>query len=353
MAIIDNIVTVQISRQTTQIDIESFDIPLILVDMDSDTELIFTDRVRTYTGIEGVIEDLGADHTGTLIAQQLLGGDIKPTIFKIGKKKTAESYTEALAAIQEEDDTWYALIAESHEDVDIMALAKYVQAQRKLYFFSSPNELALNSSQSVTYTATVDFGDLGAATEGDKISVVIAGQRYESEYIEDVNNPTEFIWDEFAFNGGGSGSFDGNFVIDEGTGELTITHPNRTFVITGARVDINGVVTEIPKSNISATDPVGMDIAQRLKAMSMDRSIPLFSRTADSEFPEAAWVGTQIVEVPGSNTWEYKKLAGVTVSRLTDNEVNILESRGYNYYIPVKGANITRRGKVAEGEWVD
>ena len=71
MATIDTIVEVQISRQTTQIDIAAFDIPLILVEMDSNTEVVFNDRVRTYTGIEGVEDDLGVTHLGTVIARQL------------------------------------------------------------------------------------------------------------------------------------------------------------------------------------------------------------------------------------------------------------------------------------------
>ena len=65
------------------------------------------------------------------------------------------------------------------------------------------------------------------------------------------------------------------------------------------------------------------------------------------------WVGGQLPEIPGSNTWEYKSLPGVMVDKLTDNQISLLEGRGYNYYIPVKGVNITRRGKVAEGEWND
>jgi len=348
MAQIDNIVQVFISRQTTQIDIAAFDIPLLLVEMtDADTE--FTDRVRTYTSLEGVAADLGVNHVGYTMAQQLLGGEIRPATFKIGKvnKQTGdeETYSEALLAVMDFDDTWYVVITQSHVDADIIDVAQTIQATRKIYATSTSSQLAYTQAQTVTYTATVQFDLTGAADE-DTVSVVIAGERYQSEF-----DGTD--WGAFAYVGTGTGTFAGTFTMNA-SGLLTITNPNVSFTVTSARQEIAaGFTGAVPAEDISATDPVGMDIGQRLKYRGFDRTFVMFSNTADAEYPEAAWVGTQIVEVPGSNTWEYKALAGVTVSRLTDSQIQILESRGYNYYIPVKGANITRRGKVAEGEWID
>lgn len=345
MAQIDNIVQVNISRQTAQIEITAFDIPLILVEMTAQTEQTFTDRVRTYTSIEGVADDLGVNHKGYTIAAKLLGGDIKPATFKIGKKKTTETYVEALEAVKDIDDTWYALLTDTHTDANILAIANAVQPTRKVYFFSTSSQLAYEQSQDVVYTATVQY-TLAGATTNDTISVVIAGERYEASYSTGA-------WGDFAYVGVGTGTFTGDFSINGVTGLLTITNEDVNYVVSSARATLGGVVTNVAASDISVTDPVGMDIGQRLHEMGLDRSTPLFSNTADSEFPEAAWVGTQIVEVPGSNTWEFKELTGVTVSRLTDTQITTLENRGYNYYIPIKNVNVTRRGKVAQGEWID
>lgn len=247
MAQIDNIVQVFITRQTTQIDIAAFDIPLLLVEMD-DTDTGFTDRVRTYTSLEEVADDLSVTHKGYLMAQKLLSGQVKPATFKIGKVNKElgdeETYVEALQAVIDIDDTWYALMAESHLDADIEALSDTIQAMRKMYFTSTSSASAKN--QAIT-----------------------------------------------------------------------------------------------------------TDIGSKLKAKSNDRTVIMFSATADTEYPECSWVGSQIIEIPGSNTWEYKRLAGVTVSNLTGTDINVLEGKGYNYYITVKGAPITRRGKTAQSEWVD
>lgn len=349
MAVIDSIVQVQITRQTTQVDITSFDIPLLLVEMDDSVAAFATDRVKTYTSLEEVANDLGVNHTGYTMATKLLGGQVKPNQFKIGKVDTqvgsVETYVEALQEVIDLDDTWYAVITESHLDDDIDSMAATIQAMRKLYFTSTSSQLAYTQTQTVVYTAEVQF-DLTGSVEDDTISVVIAGERYQS-----VKGASD--WGVFAYVGTGSGTFVGTFTLDSATGLLTITNNSVNYVVSSANQVFGGVTTAIPKSDISITDPVGMDIGQRLKAKGYDRTIIMFSNTADADFPESAWVGGNLPFVPGSSTWEYKSLPGVTVSRLSSTQITILEARGYNYYIPVKGVNITRRGKVAEGEWVD
>lgn len=348
MAIIDNIVQVQITRQTTQVDITSFDIPLLLVEMDDTITAFADERVRTYTSLEGVEDDLGSNHAGYIMAAKLLGGDVKPNQFKIGKVNvqagSEETYVEALNAVIDVDDTWYAVMTQSHEDDDIWAVAEVIQAMRKLYFTSTSSQLAYQATQSVTYTATVQY-DLTGADTGDTVSVKIAGETYTSTF-------DGMDWGNFV--GTPTQTFAGTFSLNGTTGLLTITNTSVDFAVKEASQSIeNGFTGKVDPANISNTDPVGMDIGQRLKLRGMERTAILFSNTADVDYPECAWVGGQLPYTPGTITWEYKQLPGVTVSRLTDTQINVLENRGYNYYIPVKGVNITRRGKGASGVWID
>lgn len=348
MSQIDNIIQVQITRQTTQIDITSFDIPLLLVEMDSTVVAFADERVRTYTSLEGVEDDLGSHHVGYTMAVKLLSSDIKPNQFKIGKVVrdgvNDESYVEALNAVIDVDDTWYAVITQTHEDGDIWSVAEVIQAMRKLYFTSTSSQLAYQPTQNVTYTATVQY-DLTGAEEGDTISVKIAGETWTS-----VRGATDWS----AFTGTPTSTFVGNFSVDDTTGVLTVTNTSVDFSIKEARQAIaDGYSGKVDPSDISTTDPIGMDIGQRLKLRGMERTIIMFSNTADVDYPEAVWVGGHLPYTPGNLTWEYKQLPGVTVSRLTDTQINVLENRGYNYYIPVKGVNITRRGKSSSGTWID
>lgn len=348
MAQIDNIVQIQITRQTAQVDITSFDIPLLLVEMDDSVAAFATDRVRTYTSLEAVEDDLGSSHVGYRMATKLFGSDVRPNQFKVGKVNkqsgSQETYVEALNAVIDVDDTWYAVITQSHLDDDIWSVAEVIQGMRKLYFTSTASQLAYQGTQSVTYTATVQF-DLTGADDGDTVSVKIAGETWTSTL-------TSGTWSAFA--GTPTQTFVGSFNLDDVTGVLTIENTSVDFVVTKATQSIAaGFTGDLAPEAISRTRPIGMDIGQSLKLRSLTRTIILFSNTADADYPEAAWVGGQLPYTPGNITWEYKSLPGVTVSRLTDNQINTLENRGYNYYIPIKGVNVTRRGKVAAGDWID
>lgn len=349
MGQIDQIVNVNISRQTTQVEMAAFDIPLILVEMSVNDEITFTDRVRTYTSLEALAGDLPETHKAYVIATKLLGGDIKPSTFKVGKKKVSESYVEAIRAVQDFDDTWYALIADSHEDADINAISEYIQGTRKVYFTSTATQDAFQQSQAVTYTTVVTFRDLDLAETGDELTIRIAGKNYSVTATGVAGSAT---WGALtAVDGGlfaGTATVVGNVMtVEDTTMAFTITKASQSIA------DTDAYSGDLDAADIGLNDPVGMDIGQRLWFKLMFRTVILWSATADTEYPEAAWVGPQIVEVPGSNTWEYKRLVGVTVSRLSDSQINILENRGYNYYIPVKGVNITRRGKALDKDWVD
>lgn len=241
MAQIDNIIEVQISRKTTSIDIRSFSIPLLLVEAGTYTG----DRVTTHTSLESVEGMFDSGHAAIKMTEKLLGGDVKPSSFKIAVVEGSEDYGDALVAAIEEDGDFYAVMIGSKEDADILAVASKIQPREMLFFASSSSE---------------DILDSGKDT----------------------------------------------------------------------------------------------DIASKLMDAGYDRTALLFSRTAETEHPEAAWVGSLIAKTVGSYSWEYKKLAGVTVStKLTDNDIATLESKNCNYYIRVKGANITRKGKMSEGAWID
>src|SRR5690606_3619384 len=101
-------------------------------------------------------------------------------------------------------------------------------------------------------------------------------------------------------------------------------------------------------SNASETD-IGFLLSQG----GYSRTSLMYSPFADTEYPEAAWVGRELIEVPGSNTWAFKRLEGVSVTKLTDTQINALENKEVNYYITVKGAPITQTGRTSSGEFID
>jgi len=101
------------------------------------------------------------------------------------------------------------------------------------------------------------------------------------------------------------------------------------------------------------------DIAYQLKALSYDRTALLALKGGVDEFPEAAWAGGILPLDPGSVSWKFKTLTGVTVETLTDNEKTVVlrneagTAKNANTYTRVGGVNITEEGNMVSGEFID
>lgn len=96
------------------------------------------------------------------------------------------------------------------------------------------------------------------------------------------------------------------------------------------------------------------DIASVLKGKAYDRAATMWhpTLTAGADYPDAAWMGEGFPYDPGSSTWAYKTLKGITPDNVSGKETT-LQNKNCNYYSEVGGVNITQEGKVASGEWID
>lgn len=93
-------------------------------------------------------------------------------------------------------------------------------------------------------------------------------------------------------------------------------------------------------------------LGSTIKALSNDRAVLLYAPNAH-EYAAAAWVGKGAPQTPGSITWAFQELAGITPKTLTTTEKNNLETDNINHYQTVAGLSITRQGKTLQGEWID
>ncbi len=95
------------------------------------------------------------------------------------------------------------------------------------------------------------------------------------------------------------------------------------------------------------------DIATTLKTAGYDRTAIMYS-TDHENYPEAAWLGRCLPEDPGSLTWKFKALAGITVDSLTASAVANLKDKNANFYETVAGVNIiSSEACMASGEYID
>ena len=67
----------------------------------------------------------------------------------------------------------------------------------------------------------------------------------------------------------------------------------------------------------------------------------------------AGWMGEEFPKEPGSSTWMFKTIAGVSVYELTTAQRTALEAKNGNHYLSVGGLSITGPGESSGGDWLD
>lgn len=79
----------------------------------------------------------------------------------------------------------------------------------------------------------------------------------------------------------------------------------------------------------------------------------IFYSDDPSQYAGAAAIGATFPFDPGSQTWAYKTLSGVSAVSMTSTEKSNVEGKNGNHYTEVGGINVTYPGKTAGGEWID
>lgn len=143
-----DIVNVQISRETTAIDRESFGIAMFVVE---DNVFDSGERVRSYSSIAGVAEDFATTDSAYKMALAAFSQEVRLTRIKIGQKDVSEDWDEALTAISEVDDVWYGLACDTVDAAEIVEIAAWVEARTKIY-------IAKSSDSDVITNSTTDVG---------------------------------------------------------------------------------------------------------------------------------------------------------------------------------------------------
>lgn len=102
-----------------------------------------------------------------------------------------------------------------------------------------------------------------------------------------------------------------------------------------------------------ALDPASTtDLLAWASAQNLSRTVGAYHATA-TEYLEAAWIGECLPFDPGSQTWAFKNLAGVSADSLTSAQENAVLGKEGNVYITVGGVDVTRNGTTASGEYID
>lgn len=96
------------------------------------------------------------------------------------------------------------------------------------------------------------------------------------------------------------------------------------------------------------------DIASKLEAKQYYRTAVMYSHKAAEEYPEIGLMSYSFTFYPGAETWNLKKLAGVSYSPLAEGEFIAASKKNATTFEKFNGSfAVTQGGKTAGGEWID
>lgn len=309
----------------------------------------YSDRVRTYGGAN-LLADLVSDgfdtkHPIYLEAMALVAQTNKPQYVKVGKLDT--SFTHKF---------------------DLAVQATVVEG--KVYSFDLVNQsTGLGDTISYTALALDDENDvatgLGAAITASGLAVTPS---VAANVVSVTADATDTIWEVQGDNAlmstdifftdttvDTSLATDLALIVqaDDDWYGLLLADPNSEARVTACAAYIETKEKIFGFSTHDTDVTVASQIFDALQALGYNRTFGLFTATHASR-GAAAWMGKCLPEKPGSITWAYKTLAGVTAdSGLPTAFESAIEGNNGNIYKTLQGLSVTWDGKMCGGTYID
>lgn len=338
MADIQEIVQVTISQQTAAVSRAGFGVPLILGE-----NATFEERIRFYTGIAGVAEDFATDDEEYLAAAAILGQTPRPARIAIGKK---DANVAKVMTITLDDD----LVASNKISVT-------VNGELVEHTFATDHQTSMTA-----FAAAIDAID-GVA------SAVLSGAPYRVITVTATSGRTLTLTGA-TITGGASqadvvlATTEAGYTVADGIQDVRDESDDWYALILTSRAEADqltaaAAIEPMRKIFLAADDAAGIiastttDVLAKLEALAYNRTAFWYHGT-DNAYIEAAVAGRCLPTDPGSETWAFKTLAGVSADALTTTQSqNVRVLKSGNTYETIAGLNVTREGQMVSGRFID
>ncbi|MND61437.1 hypothetical protein D3C80_526960 [compost metagenome] len=324
MTALTDIIEIQITRETAAVAQTNFNVPLFI---SAHTE--FPERARTYNSLSAVAEDFATSDSAYIAASKLFSQQIRPANIVIGRRAvpgaTVNVVTVAtgpyVMTINEQPYTFVATGSSTNIEIG---------AGLKTAYDVSP-------IVGVTVTDNLDGSLTVVSASGFSLKLTLN--------MSKANQPSVESWVD---------AIEAVQAVDDTWYVVTISsHLEADVLAVASAIEAKKKIFATSSSSLDIKTTATTDTFSKLQAAAYQRTFGLWSATADTEYPECAWVGFQLQEQPGSNTWAYKTLSGVTVSRLSATEAKNIQDKNGSTYEFIGGLNTTVGAKMFGGEWID
>ncbi len=344
--------TITVGAETTATlnsDASTIDVTVALQALTAITTVTVIGTMTTGFTVLVVDPALTAVSTFTVDISSLTGVTaVAVTVLQAGS--AVETWKVALAAVRNEsadgDDDWYALGILSRTVADIQDMAEEIEAATppKMFFIASQDSDIKGSGSS-------DIGTWLKNNSFDRTSLIYlssAGQNAKQK-IEFVGTPSAGTWTitldtettgTIAYDADAAG-VKAALELLVGVNEVTVTGS----MAAGFEVEFTGIDALHPFTTFT------VDISSLTGVTDSTITVQQIGSIGCAEF---AWMGGQLPFDPGSITWKFKSLVGITPDDLTSTEIVNLIAKYVNFYEIVANISmVTSQAVVASGEYVD
>jgi hypothetical protein len=344
---INEIVDVQISRETTVIDQASFNTAIFF-----SPTVPFAEQSRDYTSPTALIEDgfkasdpaykaassyfaqsprpskltVGSagveDHDLVLVEDDIVNSKDYEVTIKLADG-TLKSYTETAGASAEDDKA---------AEIEILMTAF---------------ETAINADTDVNAVVTATATGTGATAS---VAITAAVSYYVS---------SDEVTVEYTFSGTWAAVYASQVAYNNSFYVVSAwDHSETTVLALGAVIEsetkLYGYSTQGAEALVAKVEPaVTGDVLGKMEDLGYERSFGVYNADADNAYIELALAGKKLTSVPGSSTWMYTELRGVVADGLSTSESSIIRAKNGNVYENIAGVTMLREGTVASGEFID
>lgn len=333
---IASIVNVQISKETTAVSQAGFGTALILGIHSAFDE---GEYIRFYDSMDAVESDFSSSTEEYVAASKLFGQEAKPEKIAIGQRDNNEKQKVLCRIINDLDNTDYTVIINSSQFIINSgegASSQSIAAALVAAISAGTEPILATDNQDGTY-------EVEANIAGDPFLISVDENQSSEE-----TNANKNIASELSKIADQNDDWYALVLTKRATEEEQIQDIKQASEWIEARTKILGISNDQASITTSTID----DIASFLKDKSYERTFIIYSKD-DSSYPEAAWFGGQLPQKPGSITWMFKTLSGITVDRLTPTEITNAINKNANIYITVGGVNIMQEGTMANKQYID
>lgn len=337
---ISRIVDVQITRQTTGVAQAGFSVPLILGVNASGWG---TERIRSYRSITAVAEDFATSTAEYRAAAAIFSQSPRLSLLKIGREATRVAQVQTLVIssafvtgntidIEVDGSALASIPFNTTNSQTLTDLATAIQATAGVATATSngTDTLTITSQNAGVPTFLTGFLVSGGATQATATITTTTPSHGVAEDLAEIslqdNDWYGLIWTERAVA----------YVLEAAR-----------YIETLRRI----FITASNDANILSAGSI-TDIAYILDARNYNRTALIYNATL-TDFADAAWMGKNFVYAPGSETWKFKNLAGITADNITESQANAAAAKHANAYSTIGGIDESFEGTMASGEFID